>query len=237
MKYKKGDTVKIRTWESMEKEFGVDDIGRIDVNGTMVMPDMRLWCGAFWTIASVDVLRKNYKVVGLDNGRMWTDKMFEDSCIVNKERVVYKLNTIYDVVSDTYAGLSLFATSKGFGGNPNGMDFFVAVKHLHENVYEIIEDVILYVSKAREVSGDVKIVYDKKKCVSSKLNIPEYLLCESNIKYTQDDADKLNEMRFKAALAALPESMRLHGNKTVFVAEHAISIADAFMDQFFKEKQ
>jgi hypothetical protein len=72
MKYKVGDKVKIKTWEQMEAEFGLDRNGHIPCDCTFVH-NMRGFCG---TIQEIDrICEDYYNVVGL----CWSfsDDMFE----------------------------------------------------------------------------------------------------------------------------------------------------------------
>ena len=52
MKYKVGDKVKVRTWEDMEKEFGLNQNGYIDCDAAFVT-DMKEYCGKIVTIAKI----------------------------------------------------------------------------------------------------------------------------------------------------------------------------------------
>lgn len=53
-KYKIGDKIKIRSWDSMAKEYGVDDRGGIDVSGNpWFSPRMKEYCGRTLTIKEV----------------------------------------------------------------------------------------------------------------------------------------------------------------------------------------
>ena len=73
MKYKKGDRVIVRSWESMEREFGLDNNGYIKVHKKFV-PWMKEYCGRTLTIA---YRRKDYYgVIEDDNQYFWSDDMF-----------------------------------------------------------------------------------------------------------------------------------------------------------------
>lgn len=53
MKFKIGDRVKFKTWEQMEKEFGLRKSGCIDCNSTFVY-DMKDYCGVSATIELIN---------------------------------------------------------------------------------------------------------------------------------------------------------------------------------------
>lgn len=83
MKYKVGDKVRVRSWEDMEKEFGVTDAGRIPIGKDVTfVPLMRPYCGKELVISSVD--KDAYKVKGL--AWYWVDEMFES---INHTIIIY----------------------------------------------------------------------------------------------------------------------------------------------------
>lgn len=51
---KVGDKVKIRTWESMEKEFGLDKDGDINIRPCFFTTEMKQYCGKTLTVARID---------------------------------------------------------------------------------------------------------------------------------------------------------------------------------------
>lgn len=53
MKFKVGDKVKIKSWEEMEKEFGLDCAGNINCNSCFT-GSMKKYCGATATISGID---------------------------------------------------------------------------------------------------------------------------------------------------------------------------------------
>ena len=53
MKYKVGDKVRIKTWEEMEKEFGVDRAGDIKITPSF-LADMNEYTGEILTIEKVE---------------------------------------------------------------------------------------------------------------------------------------------------------------------------------------
>lgn len=73
MKYKVGDKVKVRSWESMAKQFGVDRYGDIRMTNTFFVDRMRKYCGEILTITRVNM--SSYITKG--NSWNWTDEMFE----------------------------------------------------------------------------------------------------------------------------------------------------------------
>ena len=51
---KVGDKVKIRTWESMEKEYGLDGDGDINIRPCCFTTEMKQYCGKTLTVARID---------------------------------------------------------------------------------------------------------------------------------------------------------------------------------------
>ena len=82
-KFKIGDKVKIRQWDDMEKEFGLDTFGSINVR--FHFPEgMRKYCGKVMTIT--DIWGDNYT---LEGARSWSfsEDMFEPT---TSTIVIYK---------------------------------------------------------------------------------------------------------------------------------------------------
>lgn len=65
MKFKVGDKVQIKSWEEMEKEFGINCFGNIPYKETFVT-DMMKYCGKVCTIEKIE------------GDRVWFDKKFEN---------------------------------------------------------------------------------------------------------------------------------------------------------------
>lgn len=51
-KFQKGDKVRIRTWESMEAEYGLDKQGDIKCKCAFVR-SMKIYCGKIFTVSSI----------------------------------------------------------------------------------------------------------------------------------------------------------------------------------------
>ena len=91
MKYKVGDKVKIRSWEDMEKEFGLDSDGDIKNGDTNFVRDMEHYCGKELTIS--EVYSSFYHTF---EGGDWayTDNMFEDVSETTTVILYKKDNTV-----------------------------------------------------------------------------------------------------------------------------------------------
>ena len=78
MKYKVGDKVRVRQWDDMVKEFGVDKFGHISTKTGYFTKQMKEFCGGVYEIDSV--LEKGYWLKNRD-GYFWyfTDDMLEDA--------------------------------------------------------------------------------------------------------------------------------------------------------------
>lgn len=76
MQHKVGDWVRIRQWDDMEAEYGLDENGRIMIplkfaNG------MRDFCGHWGKITNVYERNYDIKFSSASNGWVWGDEMFE----------------------------------------------------------------------------------------------------------------------------------------------------------------
>ena len=74
MKYKVRDKVKVRTWEDMEKEYGLNSCGSIACDRSFTNK-MKEYCGKYVTITSAGFW---YKIEEDDGYWQWTDDMFEN---------------------------------------------------------------------------------------------------------------------------------------------------------------
>lgn len=72
MKFKVGDRVRVRDWDDMEKEFGVDRNGDIRMPFWLFLSGMKEFCGNIYTIN--DMLSNGYKMDGT-KGYVFTDEM------------------------------------------------------------------------------------------------------------------------------------------------------------------
>ena len=73
-KYKVGDRVRVRSWESMEKEFGVARNGNIYLVGECVFKEMKKYCGKSYVVSDI---RLYDKYVLKDTQWSWTEEMLE----------------------------------------------------------------------------------------------------------------------------------------------------------------
>lgn len=53
MKFKVGDKVKVREWDDMKKEFGVDSLGNIDISNCCFIYAMKKFCGKTYIISQI----------------------------------------------------------------------------------------------------------------------------------------------------------------------------------------
>ena len=84
MKYKVGDKVKVRKWDDMASEFGVDDDGDIKTP-VYFIKDMEQFCGRIVTIKEccVDLDNEEYYEIieDTEQGFWFSDDMFEDEFV------------------------------------------------------------------------------------------------------------------------------------------------------------
>lgn len=126
--FKIGDKVKIRTWESMAKEFGTDRDGDIECKCWFVT-DMKKYCGKVFTIR--EVLRNgNYRLSGDDDvySRRFSEDMFEDNVVKFKvgDKVIAKRNTPYSITTNGWKGVVTKVHDDGYIrvlGDYSGNDF------------------------------------------------------------------------------------------------------------------
>ena len=64
MKYKVGDKVRVREWDDMEKEFGLDEYGGIVVCGFSFDINMKELCGKEFVVESVGEYSHSYLLSG-----------------------------------------------------------------------------------------------------------------------------------------------------------------------------
>lgn len=64
-KYQVGDELRIREWDDMEAEFGVDEDGDIDIPISF-MADMRYLCGLDFTVSVVQEKRDTFQYFSLE---------------------------------------------------------------------------------------------------------------------------------------------------------------------------
>lgn len=84
-KFKVGDKVVVRSWDDMEKEFGLNGRGNIDVRCGFT-PEMRHLCGKVVTIKSITTSGLAYRIKEDSEAFYWSDSMFEPD---HKMIVVY----------------------------------------------------------------------------------------------------------------------------------------------------
>lgn len=77
-KYRVGDRVKVRSWDSMKKEFGTDGCGCIKVP-CIFTPEMKKFCGEVVTITHVTC--NGYYLIDKERGWTFSDGMFEPGVI------------------------------------------------------------------------------------------------------------------------------------------------------------
>ena len=90
MKYKIGDKVKVRSWNDMEKEFGLNEYGNINNKYPTFVKQMRQFCGEIVTIYKI--FSDSYSIEE-DYNFSWTDEMFED-IEDNKKQIENKSNIV-----------------------------------------------------------------------------------------------------------------------------------------------
>ena len=75
MRYKVGDRVRVRRWETMEKQYKVTKYGDIDISGIPFDKKRKPFCGQVVTIKKV--ADGQYRIKEDDGYWFWIDEMFE----------------------------------------------------------------------------------------------------------------------------------------------------------------
>lgn len=114
--FKIGDKVKIRTWESMRKEFGTDRAGDIPCRCYFVTY-MKKYCGKVFTIKEVS-RNGRYRLDGDDDVSDWkfSEDMFEDNVVKFKvgDKVIAKRNTPYNITTNGWKGVVTIVHDNGY---------------------------------------------------------------------------------------------------------------------------
>lgn len=115
--YKVGDRVRIKTWEKMAQEFGVNEDGDIRMTGLYYFTRlMKKYCGNIYTIKNVN-FDHSYKLEGID-GCAFSDDMFEQKELTKEDLktgmiVEYRDKTRGIIIGDTIVEPDTFlSTSK-----------------------------------------------------------------------------------------------------------------------------
>ncbi len=102
-KYEVGDELRIREWDDMEAEFGLDEDGDIDISVSF-MSDMRYLCGRDFTVSKVHVCHDTFRYYSFekteeDEQGLWiiTEEMLElrteeDLYAASDDELIYLLN-------------------------------------------------------------------------------------------------------------------------------------------------
>jgi hypothetical protein len=111
-KYKIGDKVTVRTWKSMEKQFGknYDDI---DCKGLFFVPEMEKYCGKTYTITGLaNAYNPLEYFLSIDSGLIFrfNEHMFVKNKITEKGEDMYSYK-----VKDTKEAKAVIGMAYGFG--------------------------------------------------------------------------------------------------------------------------
>lgn len=77
MKYKIGNKVRVREWDDMVREYGIDKYGCINMKPYRFSYLVKNYCGEIVTIS--EVFDDGYHIAG--NSQYWTDEMFQELII------------------------------------------------------------------------------------------------------------------------------------------------------------
>lgn len=90
MRYKIGDKVRVRQWDDMVEEFGIDEAGRIDTTtGCCFTEEMKKFCGGVYEICSM--LGKNYL---LKDGEKTIHYYFIDEMLEDVNSLSYTIDQL-----------------------------------------------------------------------------------------------------------------------------------------------
>ena len=85
MNFKVGDKVRVRSWDSMKQEYGINGWGNIDVKCGFT-PEMEHFCDKVVTIKSICASGRTYRIKEDNEAFCWSDGMFKS---IQKMIVVY----------------------------------------------------------------------------------------------------------------------------------------------------
>ena len=144
MKYKVGDKVKVREWDDMENEFGVDENGYINTPVFRFTKFMKNYCGKIATIVNVvsndpdcDDNYYNIKTDSLDSIDLYSDQF----CFTDE---MLELEYKNDEDSSILLGIDIYSLVKELsdklGDNPGMMDGEKAAYNLgKEHILSLLE--------------------------------------------------------------------------------------------------
>ena len=176
-KFKKGDKVRIRQWEDMEKEFGLDDDGDIDCHYSFTK-EMKNLCGL---TATVDYITKNG--IFLTN---WENNhqhfYFFNDCML--EPVIDKVDP--DLITFVRTKDKIVATYKTKEVSISEQNFVKVSKLTFEELikhFEEIDDLKVYTHKKLDEKLNVKEEYKEVKRPAKK---GDYIkLIEKSFSFTE----------------------------------------------------
>ena len=156
MKFKVGDKVKIKSWEEMEKEFGLNCNGNINCNSCFT-DGMKKFCGAVATIRKIDSdgeveLTSTSSNLDFSEWRFSTDMIKKVIDFKTGDRVrINKQATIEDFTKNYWNGCQN-ATLNFIRGNADKEKSFIVTKVTEEyleledydeviniNIFELVE--------------------------------------------------------------------------------------------------
>ena len=120
MKYKVGDRVRIKTWEKMAQEFGVDDDGDIMTGENLyVLKKMKEYCGNIYTIC--DIQNNRYSLEGI-YGYIFSDSMIEQKELTKDDLktgmiIEYRDKTRGIIIGDTIVEPDTFLSMSNLTDN------------------------------------------------------------------------------------------------------------------------
>ena len=125
MKYKVGDKVKVRSWEDMEKQYGLDYDGDINTSFCFVK-SMREYCGKILTVKYA--YSDHYNMA--DSGWNWTDDMLEPTC---KQKIVITTDGV-ETLARLYEGDKVVKKATAKCSPDDTFDFIVGAKLVFERL-------------------------------------------------------------------------------------------------------
>jgi len=149
VRFKVGDKVKVKQWEDMEREFGLNENGNIKTHIKFI-PDMRRFCGQVVTIARVH--RNKYYLIEEDTGKFkFTEEMFDGYAFEYREMVEVS-NTKFQWLQRIYVGYLGEHNSPHIVVSPKSEDDFrqgksfdiMAYKYARPLHYTVVVDNVTY---------------------------------------------------------------------------------------------
>lgn len=149
MRYKVGDKVRVKKYNDLSYEYGLDYFGFIDTPRYNLNHDMEKYCGEVITIK--EIFSFGYKI-NEDNGRwIWTDEMLANNDIDIQDAYKYLLNVEKRILSPSEYRFTSKRKEENMGENTK------VKKQKDKDYYDRIKKITKKINFYRRKSGFIRI--------------------------------------------------------------------------------